>query len=587
MRRAESTAISVVGDDKLTLSTGRSLHLLASLTVSAVVFFSAESASAQLRIVTYNTGTGQADNPTTGQTARAGISAILAAIGAEAVNGIAKPIDVLLLQEQYTMEKTTQSFVDVLNGIYGVGVYARSTVNGATSDPNHEAGRPGLVYNTQTVQLIGEIAFGNVGTGDGDPNPAQQPRSTMRYQLRPIGYDSSADLYAYNSHYKSDTGTANNNRRLVEAQSIRANSDALGNGVHAIYAGDYNIQSSSQAMYQHLLSAGNGQAFDPIDTPGSWHRDGDDAETEFKIVHTQSPAVTTQYAGQTLGGMDDRFDFQLVTQEFLDDEGVAYIPNSYRAFGNNATHVCCNSPITTGTGAAPAVLDALMKASDHIPVVADYQLPARMGVELAAVPPIVTMGASISLGVTISNIANVVAAIGADELDYTLSVSGDLLGGASGIDLALGGGNLHQVTLNTATPGLKSGVITVSSSSQGAANALQAFPINFEVAAPFLAADFDEDGFVDGDDLATWQTNFGLAAGATKSIGDANLDGAVDGGDYLLWQQQFNAASESLASSSVPEPAAATLMLTTLSLWRLANRPPNSRRPTASGSAPR
>ena len=38
---------------------------------------------------------------------------------------------------------------------------------------------------------------------------------------------------------------------------------------------------------------------------------------------------------------------------------------------------------------------------------------------------------------------HVVAAIAADELDYTLSVSGDLFGGASGVDLALGGGNLH------------------------------------------------------------------------------------------------------------------------------------------------
>jgi hypothetical protein len=71
-----------------------------------------------------------------------------------------------------------------------------------------------LVYNTQTVTLINEIQFGNVGGGE-----FEQPRATMRYQLRPVGYDASADFFAYNSHYKADTGTVNNNRRLAEAQA--------------------------------------------------------------------------------------------------------------------------------------------------------------------------------------------------------------------------------------------------------------------------------------------------------------------------------------------------------------------------------
>ena len=47
--------------------------------------------------------------------------------------------------------------------------------------------------------------------------------------------------------------------------------------------------------------------------------------------------------------------------------------------------------------------------------------------------------------------------------------------------------------------------------------------------AVYLAADFNEDGFVDGDDLAVWQAEFGRATGATLAHGDANEDGAVDG----------------------------------------------------------
>ncbi len=502
----------------------------------------ANLAHAQLRIVSYNTLT--AENPGV-QTARPTAATVLEAIGLQSVNGVAKPIDVMLLQEQYTTEISTQSFVDVLNSIYGEGTYARSTVNALASDFSlRRGGGPAMLYNTQTVQLIAESRFGTV-------NGSNQARSSMRYQLRPVGYDASADFYAYSDHYKAGDTTDDKTRRNIEAVAVRNNANALGEGAHLIFAGDFNIQSSGEAMFQTLVAPGAGQANDPLNasgTPGSpvtW-RDN----TAYKSIHTQDPD----------GPMDDRFDFQLVSGEMLDGEGMSIIPNSYRTFGNNGTH-SLNGAITSGSGASATVLSALRANSDHLPVVADYQLPAKLGVELAVVPPIVTLGASISLDVTVSNIASVVAAIGADELDYTLSVTGDLFGGANGIDFALGGGNVHQVTLNTATPGLKSGVLTVTSSSQGAPNALQTFPVSFEVASPFLAADFDDDGFVDGDDLATWQTNFGLAGGATKSVGDANLDGAIDGADYLLWQQQFNAAGASLASASVPEPAAGAMLL--------------------------
>jgi hypothetical protein len=510
-----------------------------------------------LRIVSYNTATGQ--NPGT-QTARPSTSTVLEAIGAELVAGIAKPIDVLLLQEQFSMELTTQSFVDMLNSMYGPGTYARSTLNGATSDSLARAGRPGLVYNTQTVQLIGEMAFGNVGQSDGtgapdDPPPAQQPRSTLRYHLRPVGYDASADFYAYSSHWVSDTGTGPNNRRLVQAESTRANADALGEGAHIVYAGDFNIQTSNGTAYQHMLSAGPGQAFDPIDAAGSWNNN-----VNFKAIHTQSPVSNAGelFDGQTGGGLDDRLDFQLISGELQDNEGMSYLAGSYHAFGNNGSHACCNSDLNTGSGASPAVLTALMQSSDHLPVVADYQLPAIMGVEVAAAPMLVTLGATVSLDVAVSNIASVLAASGADELDYTLSVTGDLAGGASGVDFALGDANVHAVALDASSLGAKSGVITVTSSSQGAANALFTMPISYEVVAPYLAADFDEDGAVDGGDLVAWSTNYGLAP-AVKANGDADLDGDVDGEDFLAWQQQVGAAPAAAAASSVPEPSAIAL----------------------------
>ena len=87
----------------------------------------AERSCAQLRIVTYNTAngtfpSGQVTDP------RTGMDIVLQAIADEVTNGITTPIDVLILQEQADPNSTTQAFVDLLNGIYGAGTYARSTM---------------------------------------------------------------------------------------------------------------------------------------------------------------------------------------------------------------------------------------------------------------------------------------------------------------------------------------------------------------------------------------------------------------------------------------------------------------------------
>jgi hypothetical protein len=412
-------------------------------------------ASAQLRVVDYNTA----------EAARPSLGTVLAAIGVESVNGIAKAPDIFTLQEQESSETTTQSIVNVLNGIYGAGIYARATLDGGTLG----AGRPGLIYNSQTVQLIAQKTASTI-------SDAGAQRQTLRYQLRPAGYDSAADFFVYSSHYKSSEGSTNAARRSVEAQEVRANADALGSA-HLIYAGDFNIYRSSEAMYQTLTAPGEGQAFDPLNRQGIWH---DDAA--FLDLHTQAPTTTARYFRQVTGGMDDRFDFQLVSAEFLDNEGLSYIAGSYRAFGNTGTHVL-NGEITSGSAAAlqarlpgytieqaAAVLEALASASDHLPVIADYQVPAKMAVQIGNVPSRVITGAAVSVEATISNAAAVVTVAGADELDYILSTSGSLSGDATGMDAAHGTGNTHALVLATSTVGNVTGRVDVHSDSQAAAN---------------------------------------------------------------------------------------------------------------------
>jgi len=92
--------------------------------------------------------------------------------------------------------------------------------------------------------------------------------------------------------------------------------------------------------------------------------------------------------------------------------------------------------------------------------------------------------------------------------------------------------------------------------------------------APVLA-DFDDNGIVDGDDLAQWQGDFGVNA-----LSDADNDGDSDGADFLAWQRQLgfgpsrasgsnDASAQSsggglpttAAEAAVPEPSSASLWL--------------------------
>jgi len=77
--------------------------------------------------------------------------------------------------------------------------------------------------------------------------------------------------------------------------------------------------------------------------------------------------------------------------------------------------------------------------------------------------------------------------------------------------------------------------------------------------ATYYAADFDEDGDVDADDLVLWDAGYGLAGGAVHMDGDANGDMKVDGGDFLIWQLQLGLDIGGLGAASVPEPTTAAL----------------------------
>jgi len=467
----------------------------------AGLWVACNSAHAQLRILDYNVGASGSSSAGS----RPGMDAVLQAVNAQTKPGFARPIDILLMQEGNSVTTTGQAYADLLNAITNSTSYVPTSLNGQTTG----AGRPIAVYNAAAVTLVSEQAIGSVGS-------TGQPRQTLRYQFRPVGYDASADFYVYNSHFKASDDSTSANRRNVEAQAIRTNADALGPNRNVIYAGDLNVYKASESAFQTLTAAGNGQAFDPIEQLGNWNDN-----PAFLPYHTQSPATTAFYPGQITGGMDDRFDFQLVTGAWLDGRGLDYVPGSYWAFGNTGTHNL-NQAITTGSPSAlqaflpgytqsqaSTILTNLSRVADHLPVVADYQIPAKLSASLAAIPAKVITGASVSSMLTVSNSAPVSVVQGADRLDYGYSASGLFTGTGTGSDMALGPATTHVLTANTAQAGLRSGTVSVTATSPQTASP------TFSQSVTMSVLDHAIGSFSQGSTLTTLDIDFGTLTQGT------------------------------------------------------------------------
>ncbi len=320
-----------------------------------------------IRIVSYNVVSD----------ARPGMDLILEAIGEEVINGISRPIDILAVQEVTSQVGDTQAVLDVMETLYP-GLYARGSVDGASQG----GGTQGVIYNTSTLQLIEEVAIGTLATSGVGTGP---PRQFLRYLFQPVGGDASDQFYVYNIHFRSADGSAPASDRADEAQQVRNDADALGEGAQIIYLGDLNLESAEEAAYQILVGAGVGQALDPEDPAGDWITNPSNGDwtdnANYLSLHTQAPATaaTPGVPGNfATGGMNDRFEFIVHSGELIDGTGLEYRPDSVHVFGNNGSHPLDGAINDPGSTALPglsnrtAVLDALTVVADHLPVVADY-----------------------------------------------------------------------------------------------------------------------------------------------------------------------------------------------------------------------
>jgi hypothetical protein len=402
-----------------------------------------------LRIVSYNIDCADqgSDNNITGSAHT--LSTVIQGIAEHHIETNVQMVDIVGCEE---LEGTTLSnFVFQLNAIYGAGTYAFDT----TKDTNTGGGPDGLIYNTQTMQVVSARSLRDGQTvllqSDGTYVSAHSPgggingvtRSPMLYQLRPIGFGITNDFYMYVSHARSTSDDAQGDARYAEAQEVRSDAKyKLPAGAHILYSGDWNLfTGSNENAYKCLTGQITSDGIDWSDTSIIWANTN---QTQaFDPTSKTSPPTTTTWTngsgdnatylyGDSTSSLSSRIDIQLpnalmfaaynskggvqLAPDTSDPYDTSHFPSSkypyaFEVFGNNGSVPRLSSvtsasnhsldELTNGSPSGATLYNDILltgsgstfTGSDHYPIIGDYNIVVT-GVVVPSAPVLQSQGFS-------------------------------------------------------------------------------------------------------------------------------------------------------------------------------------------------
>jgi len=266
--------------------------------------------------------------------------------------------DLFLMQEL----KSSSGLSTILNSVFntdGIDYYASGTWEPQHSNPGSIFKlQQNLIYNTQKLTIEYQTFLFTVRRDINifkfyfnDPNLPLNQTKTF--------------LYVAVWHLKSSQDTVNENQRLQMTEILENFLDTIPENSSVIVGGDYNLYTSSEPAYQNLLNPANIVTLaDPINTPGNWHNN-----FNFRFVHSQSTRTAPINGDGAGGGIDDRFDFILVSENIMDPSNpITFTTGTYHPLGNNGN--CFNQRIIDceNNTVPDNILNALYQMSDHVPI---------------------------------------------------------------------------------------------------------------------------------------------------------------------------------------------------------------------------
>ena len=183
------------------------------------------------------------------------------------------------------------------------------------------------------------------------------------------------------AHLKAGSYSSDADKRRIMAENTMNYLERYYRECNVLIMGDFNLYSSSEQAYQTLTDRTtypNSYFIDPLYPygVGEWHDD-----SYYKDYHTQSTHSSNDSDCHVSGGLDDRFDFILMSENIYSGrDGVRYISGSYNALGQDGKHFNKSINYPTNSSVSQAVADALFNNSDHLPVTMELQLSHGYGV---------------------------------------------------------------------------------------------------------------------------------------------------------------------------------------------------------------
>jgi endonuclease/exonuclease/phosphatase family metal-dependent hydrolase len=312
--------------------------------ILSVVFVSV--AQAQIRVVNYNVHYCSADMEA--------MDKVLDAASEDGTCSDAIPVSVFMFQE--VNNGVPKKLHGLVGDEYSMAVY---TNKNELSGRAESGGAQAMFYHSEQLLEIPDD-HKDIYTG--------ATRNADRWHLVGIGENDGVDLWVYSAHLKASNGSENKEQRLFGAKAILEDISTLPEGANVIVVGDMNFYSIREPAYQAFIKV----LLDPLGTD-EWSGE-DDAEK-----HTQSPRKV-RGGGLAYGGMDDRFDFQFISKTLQDGRGLDLVRGSYHSLGNDGKHYDIaindgdNEYFSTDIERSNELATALHEASDHLPVIADYEV---------------------------------------------------------------------------------------------------------------------------------------------------------------------------------------------------------------------
>jgi len=192
------------------------------------------------------------------------------------------------------------------------------------------------------------------------------------------------------THLKASRGNDNIQKRLASVENFIRELDRLPEDSFVLFAGDFNFYTSNEPGFQKIIDENNSiQLIDPIDRlcpafPENginyFNEDNYDStyfwnNESFADVHSQSTRNGQVNRDGSGGGMDDRFDFIMMSKNFTTSNTLSYKSSSYKTVGNNSN--CYNSFVSNARCSgefSQELRNALYYFSDHLPITMEMEL---------------------------------------------------------------------------------------------------------------------------------------------------------------------------------------------------------------------